>query len=69
MEPREIRELSDQELALKESELRETVFRLRMRRGTNQLDNPAALSKARRDIARIKTIQIERARNPERRGD
>ena len=56
----ELREMSDQELALKETELRESVFRFRLRRGTNQLDNPAALKTARRDIARIKTIQKER---------
>jgi len=56
----EFREMSDQELALKETELRESVFRFRLRRGTNQLDNPAALKTARRDIARIKTIQKER---------
>jgi large subunit ribosomal protein L29 len=61
MEARELRELSDQELSLKERELRETVFRFRLRRGTNQLDNPAALRAARRDIARIRTIRTERA--------
>lgn len=60
MGPRELRDLSDQELAAKEAELREVVFRLRMRRRTNQLDSPAALRTARRDIARIKTIQTER---------
>jgi len=58
----EIRDLSEHELAVKERELRETVFRLRLRRGSNQLDNPAALKQARRDIARIKTVQSERAR-------
>lgn len=58
----EIRDLSDQELAVKERELRETVFRLRLRRGSNQLDNPAALKKARADIARIRTVRAERAR-------
>jgi large subunit ribosomal protein L29 len=62
MEARELRELSEQELASKEQELRETVFRFRLRRGTNQLDNPAALRAARRDIARIETIRGERAR-------
>ena len=60
MRTSELREMSDQELALKETELRENVFRFRLRRGTNQLDNPAALRTARRDIARIKTIQKER---------
>ncbi len=62
MRVREIRDLSDQELAVKERELRETLFRLRLRRGSNQLDSPAALKQARADIARIRTVQSERAR-------
>jgi large subunit ribosomal protein L29 len=57
-----IRDLSDQELEVKERELQEALFRLRLRRGTNQLESPAALIQTRRDIARIKTIQGERAR-------
>lgn len=62
MEPKQLRELSDQELAVKERELSEAVFRFRLRRGMNQLDNPAAARAARREIARIKTIRMERAR-------
>jgi large subunit ribosomal protein L29 len=58
----ELRDLSEQELQSKESELKESLFRFRLRRGTNQLDSPAALAQTRRDIARIKTIQAERAR-------
>jgi large subunit ribosomal protein L29 len=63
MSVKEFRDLSDDELGVKELELRETVFRFRLRRGTNQLDNPAALRRARRNIARIKTIVGERARS------
>ena len=62
MSAQEFRDLSDDELGVKEAELRETVFRFRLRRGTNQLDNSAALRRARRDIARIRTIVGERAR-------
>jgi large subunit ribosomal protein L29 len=62
MRAEELRQMSDQELALKERELKESVFRFRLRRGTNQLESPAALRTARRDIARIKTIVAERAR-------
>jgi large subunit ribosomal protein L29 len=62
MRAKELRDLSDQELEVKEYELRETLFRFRLRRGTNQLESPAALIKTRRDIARIKTVQGERAR-------
>ena len=58
----ELRELSDQELTVKEQELKEKLFHFRLRRGTNQLDSPAALKRTRRDIARIKTVQTERVR-------
>lgn len=63
MSAREFRDLSDDELAVKELELREKAFRFRLRRGSNQLDNPAALRQARRDIARIRTVIGERARS------
>ncbi len=64
MEPRELRESSDEELAVKERELKESLFMLRLRHKTNQLESPARLAQTRRDIARIKTIQ--RARQLER---
>jgi large subunit ribosomal protein L29 len=62
MPAKDLRDLSDQELAAREDELRETQFRLRLRRGTNQLESPAALRQARRDLARVLTIRTERAR-------
>ena len=68
MQAKELRDLSDQELEVKERELREALFRFRLRRGTNQLDSPAAMIQTRRDIARIKTIQAERTRAAGRAG-
>ncbi|MEO8752476.1 MAG: 50S ribosomal protein L29 [Casimicrobiaceae bacterium] len=62
MRAKEARDLSDQELTSKVTELQEALFRFRLRRGTNQLENPAALGQTRRDIARIRTIQAERQR-------
>jgi large subunit ribosomal protein L29 len=62
MQAKELRDLSDQELATREHELRESQFRFRLRRGTNQLESPAALRQTRRDLARVLTIQHERAR-------
>jgi large subunit ribosomal protein L29 len=62
MRAKELRDMSDQELEVKEHELREALFRFRLRRGTNQLESPAAVIQTRRDVARIKTIQTERAR-------
>ena len=66
MEASELRENSDEELAVKERELKESLFLLRLRQKTNQLESSARLAQTRRDIARIKTIQrareLERAR-------
>jgi large subunit ribosomal protein L29 len=62
MQAREFRDMSDQELALKLQELKESLFHLRLRRGSNRLENPAQLSKQRRDIARALTVQRERAK-------
>jgi len=62
----EWREASAEELAVKERELQESLFRLRLRHKTNQLESPALLAHTRRDIARIKTLL--RARALERKG-
>jgi large subunit ribosomal protein L29 len=61
MQARELREMSDDELVVKERELKESLFFLRLRHGTNQLERPALLAQNRRDIARVQTIQRERA--------
>jgi large subunit ribosomal protein L29 len=62
MRSRDVRELSDQELAAKEREISESLGILRLRFRTNQLESPARMRQARRDIARIKTIRLERER-------
>ncbi|HKA56610.1 MAG TPA: 50S ribosomal protein L29 [Candidatus Binatia bacterium] len=62
MRAKEIRDLTSEEIRQKEHELAEDLFRLRLRKSTGQLDNPMRLRHLRRDIARLKTIQHERAR-------
>ena len=62
MRAKEIRDLTSDEIHQKERELAEELFRLRLRKSTGQLDNPMRLRHLRRDIARLKTIQHERAR-------
>lgn len=60
MQAKEVRDLSADELAVKERELKESLFLLKLRQGTNQLENPAGLAKTKRDLARIYTIRRER---------
>ena len=57
----ELREMSDEQLALTLKEAREQLFRRRLQAQTERLDSPSELLKARRLIARIETIQNERA--------
>ena len=56
MELDELREMSPEDLTVKEREAREEVFRLRLKLRTNQLDNPASYQRARKELARIKTV-------------
>ncbi len=60
MQAKEIRELSADELALREREFKESLFMLKLRQGTNQLESSARLVQTRRDLARIHTIRRER---------
>jgi len=62
MRAKEIRDLTAEEMRQKEHDLAEELFRLRLRRSTGQLDNSMRVRTLRRDLARLKTIQHERAR-------
>lgn len=60
MRPAQLRGLSDQELASELQDNIREVFNLRFRGQSQKIDNPSELSKARRNIARVKTIMRER---------
>ncbi len=59
----ELREMTVEELKNKVGDLDEERFNLNMRRSYKQLDNPLRLRQIRREVARIKTILIEDAKN------
>ena len=56
----EIRELGISELHHKNNELKEELFRLKIRHSSGQLESTANLGKIRRDIARIATVLKEK---------
>jgi large subunit ribosomal protein L29 len=58
---KELREMSDDQLELTLKEAAENLFRMRIQSQTERLDAPSELRKQRRLIARVKTIQSERA--------
>ena len=57
----ELRDMSDEQLGLTLKEATEILFRLRIQSQTERLDAPSELRRNRRLIARIKTIQTQRA--------
>jgi len=57
----ELKELTDEELARKLEDLRESYMKLRFQHATGQLDSHVKLRQARRDIARINTLFSQRA--------
>jgi large subunit ribosomal protein L29 len=61
MKASELREKSDVELAKELLDLRKAQFSMRMQLATQQLSNSSQLGKVRKDIARVKTIQREKA--------
>lgn len=61
MKPAELRTKNDADLGKELLDLRKAQFSLRMQLSTQQLSNTSQLGKLRKDIARIKTIQKERA--------
>ncbi len=57
-----LRAKTDDQLLADLAELKREAFNLRFQSATNQLERPARIKEVRRDIARIKTLQGERAR-------
>ena len=56
----EIRTLSDDELVAELERLERHLFDIRSQAVTEKLEDPSLLGKAKRDIARIKTIMNQR---------
>jgi large subunit ribosomal protein L29 len=58
---KDLRDLGEAELAQKEHDIREELFRLRLRGATGQIENKMKARMVRRDLARVLTLQHERA--------
>ena len=64
MRARELRDLTDDELEHRLLDARQELFNLRFQSATGALENSARLKLAKREIARILTIQHERGAQP-----
>lgn len=60
MKAKDFREMSADELTVREHVLREELFRLRFKNGIRQLENTAKLKNLRKDIARLETVRNEK---------
>jgi large subunit ribosomal protein L29 len=56
MKAAELRDLGADELSVKEHELADQLFRMRIQKSMGQLEAPEKLRTVRRDLARIKTV-------------
>ena len=60
MKTAEIRDLGLDELRIKEKDLDDQLFRLRIQKSMGQLEAPAKVREVRRDLAKVKTILREK---------
>ncbi len=67
MKPSELREMTNRELEMKEAELREELFHLKIKKKFGELENVSRIKYVKKDIARILTILNERKRKGEER--
>jgi large subunit ribosomal protein L29 len=63
MKAKDLRLLGEGELLEKEREFSEELFNLRFQHATGQLENVMRVPQVKRDIARVKTILKEKARD------
>ena len=62
MKAAELRDLGTDELGVKERDLTDQLFRLRIQKSMGQLEAPAKMRTVRRDLARVKTV-LQQKRN------
>jgi large subunit ribosomal protein L29 len=60
MKPADIRELTSQELTKAMADHRKDLFSMRMKAKTGQLENPSAIRKVRKNLARMITIEAQK---------
>ena len=56
MKAAQLRDLGADELATKERDLNDQLFRMRIQKSMGQLESPEKIRTVRRDLARVKTV-------------
>jgi large subunit ribosomal protein L29 len=57
---KDLRGMSDEQLGLTLKDVEKHLFQLRFQSATDRLETPSEIRKAKRDVARIKTVQRQR---------
>ncbi len=65
MKTAQLRDMSREELAGKELELRQELFNLSVQHATGQLENTARIRQVKKNIARVLTVRSARAEHRE----
>ncbi len=60
MKSSELRDMTRDELAQKEHDLRKELFNLRFQQATGEIENPMRIRAVKKDIARVLTIATEK---------
>lgn len=60
MKTADYRQMSDEQLSLTLNELVKNLFHLRFQSATERLETPSEINKAKREVARLRTVQRER---------
>ncbi len=63
MKAKEVRAMTLEQLEAKLVDLKKDLFTLRLQHATNQLENPGKIAEVKKDIARVKTIMVEKSGN------
>jgi len=66
MKPSELRSQSDEQLRLTLKDTIKHLFHLRVQSAADRLETPSEIKKAKRDIARLKTVQRKRQLDAEK---
>jgi large subunit ribosomal protein L29 len=60
MKAAELRDLGTDELSVRERELADQLFRMRIQKSMGQLEAPDKIRMVRRDLARVKTVMRQK---------
>lgn len=65
MKPSELKEMTIDELILKEEDMRKELFNLRFQQATGEIENPMRIRSVKKDIARVLTIITKKGKTNE----